>query len=266
MEGDICDENLCETLCNQVDYILHQGALGSVPRSIDEPLLYDKNNITGTNTLFNAARNTGVKKIVYASSSSVYGDTKTLPKHEGMQLNPKSPYALSKATNEAFSTLFSQLYGLPTVGLRYFNVFGAKQNPKSQYAAVIPSFVTACLENKPIPIHGDGKQTRDFTYIENVINANLNACQSDSSTNGKAYNVGCGEQISILELATMIKEITNSHSDIQHLPERAGDIKHTRASIDELRKDIDSTAPISLQDGMKHTIEWYKSSYQKVLK
>ncbi len=259
IEGDIRDLETCQRVVSGADYVLHQAALGSVPRSMTEPALYHDNNITGTFNMLFAARDAKVKRFVFASSSSVYGDTLVLPKVETMIGTPKSPYALTKWVGEGYCRLFWDCYSLPTIALRYFNVFGARQNPNSQYAAVIPLFTKAGLANTPAQIHGDGGQTRDFTYIDNVVKANLAACHADQSWFGQAFNIGCGVHISVGELAQKIKGLTGSTADPVHTPSRPGDV---RDSLADVRKSIDAGLvqdPIPLDEGLASTVNWYRS-------
>jgi nucleoside-diphosphate-sugar epimerase len=258
VEGDIRDLDTCHSVCEGADFVLHQAALGSVPRSIEHPLLYNDNNITGTLNMLVAARDAKVKRMVLASSSSVYGDTPTLPKIETMIPRPKSPYAISKMATEYYAKVFNDVYDLQTVCLRYFNVFGPKQNPNSQYAAVIPKFVTSFLNNTSPTIFGDGNQTRDFTFIDNVICANLNACVAPDESCGLAYNIGCGDRISLNQLASEIKEITQSTADVIYAAPRAGDVKDSLASIDLSTSGLNLSDRISLRDGLGVTIDWYR--------
>jgi nucleoside-diphosphate-sugar epimerase len=259
IEGDIRDIATCHRAVSRVDYVLHQAALGSVPRSVKEPVLYHENNITGTLNMLMAARDAGVKRFVLASSSSVYGDTPTLPKHELMPPAPLSPYAVSKLTGEAYCHAFYRAYGLPTVALRYFNVFGPRQNPHSQYAAVIPKFVTACRTNAPIHIYGDGEQTRDFTFVDNVVQANILACACPEDLLGQAINVGCGDRITVNQLARQIQQFIlgdNVGKGITYLPPREGDIKDSLAAIERLTR-LGVTDPVTLEAGLAETVAWY---------
>ena len=248
IEGDIRSLDTCQAACQGVDYILHQAALGSVPRSIEEPILYHENNTTGTVNIFKSAQDNGVKRVVYASSSSVYGDTPTLPKVETMPPTPKSPYAVSKLNTEFYGAVFTETYGLETVGLRYFNVFGPKQDPSSQYAAAVPKFITAALHNEPITIYSDGKQTRDFTFIQNVIDANLNACSAAPDACGKTYNIGCGSRISINNLVHDICTLTKSQSKIEYQPKRLGDVRDSLADIGLARQYLKLDTFIALKE------------------
>jgi UDP-N-acetylglucosamine 4-epimerase len=259
IKGDITNSETCEEACKNCDYVLHQAALGSVPRSIELPHLYNSNNINGTFNMMMAAKNAGVKRFVYASSSSVYGDTPTLPKVESMIPRPKSPYAISKISNEYYGKVFSEVYGLPTIGLRYFNVFGPKQSPNSQYAAVIPKFITALLNNEAPTINGDGEQTRDFTFISNVIQANLNACHAKEPAFGKAFNIGCGSRISLNMLIESMKTTLASTVTPIYGPPRAGDVKDSLADINEAKTHLNFKDLVNLDKGLALTIEWFKS-------
>ncbi|RAP32578.1 LPS biosynthesis protein WbpP [Candidatus Marinamargulisbacteria bacterium SCGC AG-439-L15] len=260
IEGDIRDLDVCKRACDGVDFVLHQAALGSVPRSVKEPLLYEQNNTVGHLNLLVAARDAKVKRFVYASSSSVYGDTKILPKVETMVPAPKSPYAISKISGEYFSKTFYELYGLETIGFRYFNVFGPKQDPDSQYSAAIPKFVTALLENKAPTIYGDGNQTRDFTYIDNVVNANLAACDcTHTEAFGKAYNVGCGGRISLNDLIRSMNSIIGVSVDPIYEVPRVGDVRDSQADISLLKEFIGVNHFVDLDEGLKKTVAWYQS-------
>jgi len=260
IEGDIRDRGVCEKACDGVDYVLHQAALGSVPRSIKMPEIYDNVNITGTLNMLMAARDAKSKRFVFASSSSVYGDTPVLPKVETMVPNPMSPYAVSKITGEHYCRVFNDTYDLPTIAFRYFNVFGPRQSPESQYAAVIPKFFAAFLNGDSPTIYGDGEQTRDFTFIKNVVSVNLQACTVDKAACGNVYNVGCGDRISVNRLAKDIQKITASSAAIQHDPPRQGDVRDSLADLTQLEKHFDTKQLISLTDGLKVTGEWYKRS------
>lgn len=257
IEADIRDLNQCHEACQDVDYVLHQAALGSVPRSMEHPALYNDNNITGTLNMLIAARDAKVKRFVFASSSSVYGDTPTLPKIETMIPCPKSPYAISKITGEYYCKVFWIAYGLPTVALRYFNIFGQRQSPTSQYAAVIPKFITAYLKNESPTIHGDGEQTRDFTYIKNAINANLAACHALPDAFGESMNVGCGSRISLNMLSGKIKEITQSTANPLYTPSRIGDVKDSLASNDKCNHLLQLNNRVDMGEGLQKTVEWY---------
>ena len=260
IEGDIRDLETCHSVCKEADFILHQAALGSVPRSLEEPLLYNENNVTGTLNMLIASRDAKVKRFIYASSSSVYGDTPVLPKIETMIPKPKSPYAISKITCEYYAKVFNDSYNLPTIGLRYFNVFGPRQNPNSQYAAVIPQFITSFLKNERPTIYGDGEQTRDFTYVANVIRANLNGCGAPAESCGIAYNIGCGDRISLNQLASEIKSITSSTVSPLYTTPRAGDVRDSLASIELANSGLKLDQFIPLNIGLAQTIDWYRNS------
>lgn len=258
IEGDICDFEVCKNACKGVAYVLNQAALGSVPRSMKFPLMYTVNNIQGTHNMMQAALEEGVKRFVYASSSSVYGDSKTLPKQEGAEGNKLSPYALTKWVDEEFAKLYNDIYGLPTIGLRYFNVFGKRQDPHSTYAAVIPIFVKKLLNGEQPIINGNGEQSRDFTYIENVIEANLKSCLAEKEACGKAYNIAYGERTVLNDLYNKIKELLKVNMDPIYGPERAGDIKHSLANIENAKKYLGYNPKYNLNEGLEIAIDWYK--------
>ena len=256
IRGDIRDFDLCLQITKDVDYILHQAAWGSVPRSIKQPLIYEEVNIKGTLNIFESARINKVKKVIYASSSSVYGDSSLLPKTEGSEGNVLSPYALTKKVNEEYGKLYFDLYGLETVGLRYFNVFGSRQNPEGDYAAVIPKFSKLISNNQRPTIYGDGTQSRDFTYIENVIQANLKACLAPIKSAGKAFNIAFGEQTSLIELFNEIVRITNQ-SAIQpnYIQPRLGDINHSHANISKAKEFLEYNPTINFRHGLELYLE-----------
>ncbi len=259
-EGDIRDANFCKKICEGVYFILHQAALGSVPRSLELPELYHENNVTGTLNMLMAAKDAGVKRFVFAASSSVYGDTLVLPKIESMIPNPKSPYAASKVACEYYCSVFTHAFGLPTIILRYFNVFGPRQNPHSQYAAVIPKFVTAFLHGQSPVIFGSGEQTRDFTYIKNVVHANLEACRSDSVVFGQPVNIGCGYRISLNTLAKNIQQLVGSAQNPVYESPRAGDVQDSLADIGLAEAYGLLRNPVLLEEGLKETVTWYQES------
>lgn len=259
IEGDIRNLEVCIKSVEGVDYVLHQAAWGSVPRSIEMPLIYEEVNIKGHLNMMEAARlNGNIKKFVYASSSSVYGDHPVLPKVEGVEGNVLSPYALTKKVNEEYAKLYFKLYGLETVGMRYFNVFGRYQDPHGYYAAVIPKFVKSLLNNEAPTINGDGETSRDFTYIDNVIEANLKACLSSKEASGKAYNVAFGGRDTLNSLYRKLNELLNKNIPANYGPERAGDIKHSNASIESAKKMLEYNPEYSMDQGLELTIEWYK--------
>ena len=260
IKGDIRDLDTCMNACKNIDYVSHQAAWGSVPRSIEMPLVYEEINIKGTLNMLEAARQNNVKKFVDASSSSVYGDEPTLPKKEGREGNLLSPYALTKRTNEEYARLYTKLYGLETIGFRYFNVFGRRQDPDGAYAAVIPKFVSSLLYNIAPKINGDGTQSRDFTYIENVIEANLKGMQAPREAAGEAFNIAYGGQVNLNELYQKLSELLNKKIEPVYGPERAGDIKHSNADIGKARKLLRYAPDYSFEQGIERTIEWYREN------
>jgi len=262
IEGDIRDIETCMNACEGIDYVLHQAALGSVPRSMKEPLIYEDNNVKGTVNMMEAARCKGIKRFVYASSSSVYGDSETLPKIEGYEGNVLSPYALSKKVNEYYGKLYFKVYGLECIGLRYFNVFGRRQNPDGAYAAVIPKFIRQILNGERPTINGDGNQSRDFTYIENVIEANLKACLAPKKACGKAFNIAYGGQESLNNVFECLVNALDVSIKPMYGPERCGDIKHSNASIDKARELLGYEPQYSFSQGINIVIEWYKEYLQ----
>ncbi len=265
IEGDITVFDTCIKACEGVNYISHQAAWGSVPRSIKMPLKYEEVNIKGTVNMMEAARQAGVKKFVYASSSSVYGDHPKLPKVEGVEGNVLSPYALTKKVDEEYGRLYSSLYGLETVGLRYFNVFGKRQNPEGAYAAVIPKFVNNLLNDEAPIINGDGFQSRDFTYIENVIEANLKALHSSKEVSGLALNIAFGGQVTLLELYSEISFLLNKTIKPIFGQERLGDVKHSNADISKAERLIGYCPDYDLKSGLQLAIDWYKTSVSGVI-
>ncbi|EOH91990.1 SDR family oxidoreductase [Enterococcus villorum] len=262
---DITNVSSCESAAEGVDYIFHQAAWGSIPRSIRMPVEYGENNIQGTLNMLEAAKKNQVKKFVYASSSSVYGDSQTLPKKEGEEGEVISPYALTKKVNELHGKLYSDIYDLPTVGLRYFNVFGRRQNPNGQYAAVIPKFIELMQQNDPLKIYGDGKQSRDFTYIDNVLQANIKAALSSDKTNGKAYNIACGEVINLNNLVAIMSKIFNKEAQVNYTEKRKGDIVNSYASIEKSVEALNYSPTIKLEEGLAETIKWYMSQSVEIL-
>nr|WP_263324290.1 SDR family oxidoreductase [Neobacillus sp. Marseille-Q6967] len=260
LEGDIRDFDTCIKVCEGVDFVLHQAAWGSVPRSIEMPLLYEEINIKGTLNMMEASRQTNVKKFVYASSSSVYGDEPNLPKIEGREGNVLSPYALTKKVNEEYGKLYSNLYGLDTYGLRYFNVFGRRQNPDGVYAAVIPKFIKQLINNEQPMINGDGKQSRDFTYIENVIEANLKACKASHEAGGQAYNIAYGGREYLIDLYNIISKALGKEIVPKFGTQRLGDIKHSNADISKAKKFLDYDPEWDFEQGIKYTIDSYKKT------
>lgn len=251
--GDITSIDL-EEVFEDVDYVFHEAALPSVPRSIKDPLASNEANITGTLSILVAARDAGVSKVVYASSSSVYGDTPKLPKVETMPINPKSPYAVTKATGELYCQNFTEIYGLPTVCLRYFNVFGPRQDPKSQYAAVIPKFINAMLKGESPMIYGDGEQSRDFTFITNVVDANILACKSSETG---TFNIACGRKIVLNDLVFMLNDIIGKEIESVYIDPRPGDIKHSLADISKA-KSLGYNPKSNFKEELKETIAYFR--------
>ncbi len=260
IKGDITDLDVCMEACKDVDFVLNQAAWGSVPRSIEMPLYYEKVNIGGTLNMMEAARQQGVKKFVYASSSSVYGDHPVLPKTEGQEGKVLSPYALTKKVDEEYGRLYKRLYGLDTYGLRYFNVFGRRQNPDGAYAAVIPKFIRQLLSGERPTIHGDGKQSRDFTYIENIIEANLKACLAPSEAAGEAFNIAYGGREYLIDIYHTLERALEVNIEPVFGPERPGDIKHSNADIAKAKKLLGYEPEWSFERGIEEAINWYKEN------
>lgn len=258
IKGDIKDLDTCLKACDGVDYVLNQAAWGSVPRSIEMPLFYCANNIMGTLNMMEAARQCGVKKFVYASSSSVYGDEPNLPKKEGREGNLLSPYALTKRCDEEWGRQYTLLYGLPTIGMRYFNVFGRRQDPNGVYAAVIPKFIKQLLTGERPTINGDGKQSRDFTYIENVIEANLKACLAPAEADGQAYNIAYGGQEYLLDIYYGLTKVLGVDVEPVFGPDRKGDIKHSNADISKARELLGYDPDWDFKRGIAEAIDWYR--------
>ena len=260
IKGDIKDLDTCMKACDGVDYVLNQAAWGSVPRSIEMPLFYCANNIQGTLNMLEAARHNGVMKFVYASSSSVYGDEPNLPKTEGREGNLLSPYALTKMCDEEWAKQYTKHYGLDTYGLRYFNVFGRRQDPNGAYAAVIPKFIKQLLDGEQPTINGDGRQSRDCTYIENVIEANLKACLAPHEAAGEAFNIAFGGREYLIDIYYGLTEALNVNIEPKFGPDRAGDIKHSNADINKAKKMLGYDPEWSFERGIKAAIEWYREN------
>lgn len=260
IKGDIRDLDTCMDACKGVDYVLNQAAWGSVPRSIEMPLLYEEINIRGTLNMMEAARQNGVKKFVYASSSSVYGDHPVLPKKEGQEGNLLSPYALTKRVDEEYGKLYKKLYGLDTYGLRYFNVFGRRQNPEGMYAAVIPKFIKLLLNDEVPTINGDGRQSRDFTYIDNVIEANLKACLASSEAGGEAFNIGAGGREFLIDIYNALCKALDKDIEPIYGPARAGDIRDSNADITKARELLGYDPEYDFAKGIALAIDWYKEN------
>jgi len=257
VEGSITDLETVEDCCTGVDCVFHQAALPSVPRSVADPLASDEHNVGGTLRVFWGAHRQGVRRVVFAASSSIYGDTEELPKHEGMQPRPMSPYAVNKRVSELYGAVFNDLYGLSTIGLRYFNVFGPRQDPNSQYAAVVPKFITLLMAGQPAVIHGDGLQSRDFTYIQNVVEANIAAAEAPDTAGGRSYNIALGGRITVLDLYRKIRENLGVEIEPVHDPAREGDVRHSQAAVDLAREHLGYTGSVDLDEGLRRTVAWY---------
>lgn len=263
IEGDIRDLGTCMKACEGIDYVLNQAAWGSVPRSIEMPLFYEEVNIKGTLNMMEAARENRVKKFVYASSSSVYGDEPNLPKIEGREGNVLSPYALTKKVDEEYGKLYTKMYGLDTYGMRYFNVFGRRQDPNGAYAAVIPKFIKQLLNDEQPTINGDGKQSRDFTYIENVIEANLKACNATHEAAGQAYNIAYGGREFLIDIYTHLLNALGKDIQPAFGPDRKGDIKHSNADISRAKELLGYEPDWDFERGIEAAISWYKENLKK---
>ena len=256
LEGSITDPAMCASACDGIDFVLHQAALASVPRSVANPAASHEACATGTLNMLIAARDAGVRRFVYAGSSSAYGDTPTLPKVESMPALPRSPYAAAKLAGEHYCKAFSLVYDFETVVLRYFNIFGPRQDPTSQYSAVIPLFITKALAGEGPTIDGDGEQTRDFTYVDNAVGANLLACTAEAgAVSGEVFNVGCGERISVNRLWEAIQEATGVGVNSEMGPAREGDVRDSLASLDKIRGLIGYSVTVSLAEGLRRTVE-----------
>jgi len=257
IEGDLRSFHIARAAVKGVDYILHQGALPSVPRSINDPITSNDVNVLGTLNILEAAKEFGVKRVVCASSSSIYGNSETLPKVETMPVNPMSPYALTKYAQERYCQIFHQLYGLETVSLRYFNVFGPNQDPTSQYSAVIPKFIRLIQQEREPIIYGDGLQSRDFTFVENNVWANIQACTAEKAA-GEVINIACGERYTLLDLVRMINEIMGKNVEPRFEPERPGDVKHSLAGIEKARQLLGYEVRVDFRAGLQQTIEFFQ--------
>ena len=257
IRGDIRDLAALERAAVGVTAIFHQAAMRSVPRSVADPVGANENNVTGTVQVFEAARRAGVRRVVYASSSSVYGDRPELPKREDQVPAPMSPYAVSKVAGEQYGQVWHRLYGVETVGLRYFNVFGPRQDPASEYAAVIPKFILWGLRGEPLEVHGDGRQSRDFTYIDNVVDANLLAARAPDVA-GELFNVGCGERTSLLEIAERLEKIFGRPLARRHTPLRAGDVPHTLADVAKGKRLLGYAPLVGFDEGLARTVQYFR--------
>jgi UDP-N-acetylglucosamine/UDP-N-acetylgalactosamine 4-epimerase len=262
VEGDIRQYPICLQACEGIDLISHQAALGSVPRSIKDPLTTNEVNITGTLNVFTAAKEKGVKRVVYAASSSTYGNHPGLPKVEDKIGVPLSPYAVTKYVNELYAGVYAQVYGMELIGLRYFNVFGPRQDPNGAYAAVIPLFIKAVLNNELPTINGNGEHSRDFTYVDNAVEANVKALfTTNREAVNQVYNIACGEQTTLNDLFENIKQIAGSDLAAFYGPERPGDVRHSLADITKARTLLDYAPAVSIKEGLKATFEWYRRSH-----
>jgi len=259
IEADIAEGQNLPRFLEGADYVIHQAAIPSVPKSILDPVKSHHANVNGTLQVLNASREANVKRVVYASSSSVYGDSPTLPKHEGMMPNPLSPYGAQKLFAEIYCQVFSRAYGLETVSLRYFNVFGPRQDSTSQYSGVLALFIAAVLQNKRPTIYGDGLQSRDFTYVQNVVEANLQACTVPVVA-GQVFNVACGDRITVNSMLHQINKITGKDIAPIYADSRPGDIKHSQADITRAREHLGYQPKVSFEEGLRNTIEWYRKN------
>lgn len=265
LEGDIRDFDTCLAACRGMDLVTHQAALGSVPRSINDPLTTNNVNITGTLNIFTAAKENQIKRVVYAASSSTYGDHPGLPKKEDIIGKPLSPYAVTKYVNELYAQVYAGLYNMELIGLRYFNIFGPRQNPNGPYAAVIPLFAEALLNNNPPTINGDGSHSRDFTYVDNAVQANLLALfTSNTEAVNQVYNIACGHQTSLKELFDILKQEAGSSLQPVHGPERKGDVKHSLADISKAARLLGYSASVDISEGLRKTFQWYAENHQRV--
>jgi len=261
INGDITNYNDCLQACGEIDVISHQAALGSVPRSIKDPLATNNVNITGTLNIFTAAKEKKIKRVVYAASSSTYGDHPGLPKVEDKIGSPLSPYAVTKYVNELYAKVYADLYDMEIIGLRYFNIFGPRQNPKGPYAAVIPLFVKSILENTPPVINGDGEHSRDFTYVANAVQANIKAMFTENKKAvNQVYNIACGQQTSLNQLFNYLKDIEGSNLQPIYGPERKGDVKHSLADISKAKNLLGYDPVVTVGDGLKKIVAWYKAN------
>jgi nucleoside-diphosphate-sugar epimerase len=260
LEGDLADQAIARQAVDGVEYVLHQAAIPSVPRSVDDPLTSNRANIDATLSLLVAARDAGVKRVVYAGSSSAYGNAAALPKQEDMATGPLSPYALQKLVGEQYMQMFTELYGLSTVTIRYFNVFGPRQDPSSAYSGVISLFIRYLVEGRAPTIHGDGEQTRDFTFVTNVVDGALRASQAGAQVSGKVINVATSSRISLNDLFRTIKGITGATVEPVYGPPRAGDVRDSLADITRARELLGYTPAVGLEEGLRQTVTWFMST------
>ena len=265
LEGDLADLAVAQRAVQGMHYVLHQAAIPSVPRSVSDPITSNRANVDATLNVLVAARDAGVKRVVFAGSSSAYGNTPTLPKHEDMPTNPLSPYALQKVVGEQYLQMFTRLYGLETVSIRYFNVFGPRQDPSSPYSGVISVFATALLENRSPKIYGDGEQTRDFTYVANVVDGVLRACEAPNAS-GEVINVATGGRISLNELFRKMRDVAGASVEPTHAETRAGDVRDSQADISKAQRILGYQPIVSFEEGLARTMAWYKASAPLALK
>jgi UDP-N-acetylglucosamine/UDP-N-acetyl-alpha-D-glucosaminouronate 4-epimerase len=258
-QGDLADLDFAKKVANGCDYVLHQAAIPSVPRSVTDPIASNRANVDGTLNILVAARDAGVKRVIFAGSSSAYGNTPTLPKHEGMPTNPLSPYALQKVVGEQYLQMFTRLYGLETVSIRYFNVFGPRQDPTSPYSGVVSVFATALLENRPPKIYGDGEQTRDFTYVANVVDGVLRACEAPKAS-GEVINVATGGRISLNKLFYAMRDVVGGSLEPRYGESRQGDVRDSQADIRKAKSLLGYEPTVSFEEGLQRTIAWYRSA------
>jgi nucleoside-diphosphate-sugar epimerase len=260
-EADLLDMDAVRTVCHGVDYVLHQAAIPSVPKSILDPARSNRVNIEGTVNVLIAARDAGVKRVVYAASSSAYGDTPTLPKHEDMTPVPLSPYAVAKLAGEMYMRVFYGVYGVPTVCLRYFNIFGPHQDPTSQYSAVLAKFITLMLRGERPTIYGDGKQSRDFNYIDNAVASNLLAATApENDVAGETFNIATGRRYNLNETVALLRPLTGYTGEVEYAAERAGDVKHSLADISRAQQKLGYQPLVDFEEGLRRTVEWYRGS------
>jgi len=259
-QADILDDAALASACEGIDYVLHEAAIPSVPKSVTDPYGCNLAVVDGTLNVLIKARDAGVKRLVYAASSSAYGDSPTLPKQEDMKPNPISPYGVAKYAAELYLSVFYRCYGFETVALRYFNVFGPQQDPGSPYSAVLAKFITSMLDGQPPTIYGDGEQSRDFTYIDNVVDANLKACQAPAERcAGRMFNLACGQRVSLNETYRLLQDMTGFRGDVLYAEERAGDIKHSLADITAAREALGFVPLVNFEDGLRKTVAWYRN-------
>ena len=257
IEGDIRNLDTVRRACEGIDFVLHEAAIPSVPRSIDDPIATNEVNINGTLNVLKASYENKVRRVVYAASSSAYGDTAVLPKKEDMNPSPLSPYAVSKLTGEYYCRVFTSVYGLETVSLRYFNIFGPRQDPNSTYAAVVPRFITAMLKGESPTVYGDGEQSRDFTYIENVIHANINACYAPPAAAGRVLNIACGTRFTLNTVLRKLEEIFDKKANPKYLPPKKGDVKHSQADITNAANYIQYKIEVDFETGLRRTVDYF---------